>query len=308
MDKNQGGPTRLVGSVSRLRPHGLPRRPAPVVLGEGIRERTSPTRIAFGSIPALVVVAFWAASMATVPAAPVAAEEPPALNPFGAVQRDRDDAVPGYLELSDGTILVGNVYTTRDKRLKIEDKNLQRQREVPLSAVQQIECHVDKEWMEKEWRFKEAALNEKVFTGRTYPSREYSHTIALKNGKKLTGPLAEIFYIQPYAEMPQGPRSEDATPEPQRFLLNKRNKGPVGTDLKSLVYVVRIKLGQDAVEEGKAKAGKQGSASPRKKSSAPAKTPNSADAGPEPPAGDEEPSRSEPEEPPVKKRRSSKKN
>lgn len=211
---------------------------------------------------AAVLVAFVAASR-TVPttasALPLAAEEPPSINPFGPVRQDRDDALPGTLELSDGRVLVGNVYMTRDKRLRIEDQQMQRQREVPLSAIKQIECHVEKEWMEKEWRFKEAALNEKVFTGRTYPSRVYSHTITLKSGKKITGPLAEVIYIRPYAEMTEGPRSEDSVPEPQRFLLNKRNKGAVGADLKSLVYVTRIKLGQDAVDQSKAGAGKKGS-------------------------------------------------
>lgn len=206
----------------------------------------------------VTLVAGWTGRAAPICAAPLAAEEPPSINPFGPVRQDRDDAIPGTLELSDGRVLVGNVYMTRDKRLKIEDQQMQRQREVPLSAIRQIECRVEKEWMEKEWRFKEAALNEKVFTGRTYPSRVYSHTITLKNGKKITGPLAEVIYIRPYAEMTEGPRSEDSVPEPERFLLNKRNKGAPGADLKSLVYVIRIRLGQEAVDQSKAGAGKSG--------------------------------------------------
>ena len=46
-------------------------------------------------------------------------QEPPALNPFGTNaerQQQRDDAVPGYLELSDGTIHPGLLSLTRDAR------------------------------------------------------------------------------------------------------------------------------------------------------------------------------------------------
>ena len=51
-------------------------------------------------------------------------DEPPALNPFGpsapTVGR-RDDARPGFVELSDGSRIAGAVYLTRDARLEIFD-------------------------------------------------------------------------------------------------------------------------------------------------------------------------------------------
>ncbi len=199
-------------------------------------------------------------------AATGAEEEPPTIQPFGPVRQDRADAVPGYVELSDGSLVVGNVYLTRDKRLKIEDRQAGgevRQREVPLRVVRQIETHVEKEWMEKEWRFKEAALNEKVYTGRSYPARLYFHTITLKDGREITGPLAEIVYVRPFASA-EGPRAAQAEPEPRRFLLNKRDKGSVGTDLDSLLYVRMVKLGDDALKEGKQKASGQSSTKNRK--------------------------------------------
>lgn len=197
----------------------------------------------------------------------LAAEEPPALNPFAPVKQDRDDALPGYLEMSDGTVFVGSIYMTRDKRLKLEDRQAGgddvRQREIPLRVVKQIECRVEKEWLEKEWRFKEAALDEKVYTGRTYPARVYAHTVTLKDGRKLSGSLGEIIYVRPFASR-GGPRADQETPEPQRFLLHKRDKGEVGKDLKSLVYVRLVKLGPDAVEEGRQRAAKQAAKSQAK--------------------------------------------
>jgi len=186
----------------------------------------------------------------------VRADDPPALNPFAPIKTERDDAIPGYVEMSDGKIYAGNIYMTRDKRLKLYDETLQRQREIPLRVVKQIECKVLKEWMEKEWRFKEMANDEKYYTGREYPSRECAYTITLHDDRTITGPLAEIIYIQPYAYSPGDPLAYRPNVKPDRVLLNKRQKGEIGADLKSLTYVKLIKLGEEALEEGRRKAAK----------------------------------------------------
>ncbi len=184
-----------------------------------------------------------------------AADEPPALNPFGPVQSERDDAVPGYVELSDGRIFVGDIYMTRDKRIKLYDESIKRQREIPLRVIKQIDGNVLREWMEKEWRFKENANDEKYFTGRSYPSREYEHVITLQDGRKIAGPLSEIIYVQRFVQDKSKPLAGDAPAKPERLLLHKRDKGEPGTSLKSLVYVKTIKLGEAALQEGRKKAG-----------------------------------------------------
>jgi hypothetical protein len=179
------------------------------------------------------------------------ADEPPALNPFGSSgSQQRDDAVQGCLELSDGAFRAGLIYLTRDMRLKIYDDQLQRQREVPLQAVKQIECKIKKEWMEKEWTFKETTSDKKLYTGYSYPAREYLHTITLRDGRKITGPLEVLVYVEPPRYAPTRPEGDSDPPEPERFLLNKRSKGTRGQELKSLVYVKRITLGKEAFEEG----------------------------------------------------------
>ncbi len=184
-----------------------------------------------------------------------AEEEPPVINPFGPRPSDREEAVPGYVETSDGKVYPGLIYMTRDKRLKLYDEQLQRQREIPLRVVKQIDCQVKKEWMEKEWRFKELALDEKMYTGREYPAREYLHTITLQDGRQITGPLAEIIYVKPYLPKPEpGSKTYQPDVEPMRFILYKRHKGDFGQSLKSLVYVKCIKLGEEALEEGRRKA------------------------------------------------------
>ena len=199
---------------------------------------------------------------------PTRAAEPPALNPFAPVRRDRDDAVPGYIEMSDGKIYPGSIYMTLDKRLKIYDEKTTRQREVPLRVVRQIDCWVLEEWMEKEWRFKELALNEKYYTGREYPAREYRHTITLQDGRMIAGTLAEIVFVRPFAESPQPGQPVEASLKPQRFLLHKRDKGEINTQIKALKYVKLIKLGEEALAEGRKKAAAYGSSSAKRKKQA----------------------------------------
>jgi hypothetical protein len=176
----------------------------------------------------------------------VRAAEPPTINPFGPTpaQRDwqRDDAVPGCVELSDGSVHSGLIYLTRDKRVKIYDQQLERQREIPLRVVRQIDCAVEREWIEREWHFKETTSDEKIYTGRTYPAREYLHTITLRDGRSITGPLSEIIYLQPQDDSSRS-AGHRAEPKVEKFLLHKRDKGELGQDPKSLIYVKRIKLG-----------------------------------------------------------------
>ncbi len=186
------------------------------------------------------------------------AAEPPAINPFGQTPAEREDAVPGYVELSDGSIHPGLIYLTRDKRLQVYDQQLQRQREVPLQMVKQIECTIKREWLEKEWKFKETTSDEKMYTGCSYPAREYLHTITLSDGRTIAGPLSTIVYVQPQQYSPVRPEEHRPQRKAKQFLLNKRNKGELGQDLKSLVYVKRIKLGKEALEEGKKKGTRGG--------------------------------------------------
>lgn len=189
-----------------------------------------------GTVRALVAL------LALAPA--VRGQEPPALNPFGPRPGQvREDAIPGYVELSDGTIHPGQVYLTRDHRLSIFDEEQKRNRDVPLNIVERVDCSVLKEWMEREWRFLENASDRKVYTGRAYPAREYAHRITLKDRRTIEGPLSGIVYVKPSPDAPA-----------ERFLLHKRDKGPVGSDLKSLLYVRTIHLGDAALAEGMRRA------------------------------------------------------
>ena len=98
--------------------------------------------------------------------------------------------------------------------------------------VKQIECTVKKEWLEKEWKFKETTSDEKMYTGRSYPAREYLHTITLKDGRTITGPLSAIVYVQPRQTEFRRARRAASDRSPNASCLNKRNKGEIGQRLE----------------------------------------------------------------------------
>ena len=246
------------------RGRNLQDRPESGRLGGPAHRASGATRMGWPTAMALALAGLaWLLAGVGRLASQAAEEEPPVVNPFGPRPTDREDAVPGYVETSDGKVYPGLIYMTRDKRLKLYDDQLQRQREIPLRVVKQIDCHIKKEWMEKEWRFKELALDEKMYTGREYPAREYLHTITLQDGRQITGPLAEIIYVKPYMPKPEpGSKTYQPEGEPMRFILYKRHKGEIGQSLKSLVYVKCIKLGEEALEEGRRKAAARPTSSP----------------------------------------------
>ncbi len=203
-------------------------------------------------LPGIVLFLAW-----PLPA-PAQQSEPPALNPFGSpserADRSRDDAVPGFVETSDGKIHPGIIQLTRDTRLKIFDEQQKKHREIPLRVIRRIDCTVRKEWNEQEWRFKENASDEKYYTGRSYPIREYGHAITLQNGQKIEGTLSGIVYVR-----------SDPDARPERYLLHSRDKGAPGMELKALLYVRSIQLGAKALEEGQRKAAERKPGTPDRK-------------------------------------------
>lgn len=162
-----------------------------------------------------------------------------AASPFSAARTGptRPDAVPGYVELSNGLKAPGHVYTTRAKRLKIFNVDGEVYEYVPVPACQRIEAVVEWARVDKQWRFKEAGSPEKVYTGESYPVRMLSWRLTLRNGHEIVGHiLGQPLYLEHNRKR-------------ERFILHKRDKGPLGKTLEDLVYVRRVEFGPQAYNE-----------------------------------------------------------
>ena len=151
------------------------------------------------------------------------------INPFdrtGAFRRS--DALPGVIELSDGTLLPGGLYTTREKPWIVYVEKEKRWRRIPFIAVRSITAVVE-EKMQLEWRWKATGEPERVYTGRSYPTRRFLWKFSLIDGSTITG-----------AVKGQPIRVEGGKKTTGPLVLHERSKGKMGQKLADLVYVKRI--------------------------------------------------------------------
>ena len=198
------------------------------------------SRVGRGALTAALVVLSGAQVTAS------AAAKEPAFNPFGERKVGiRRDAIPGAIYYSDGTILTGDLYLTRDKKLRIFIEKEGQHHWIPFGAVKSITTVIAKEWKEKHWRWLENANDVKVYTGRFYPVRMYEYDILLKSAndrekgktlrvKRLYNPI----YIR-YSD----------TKNPIRFILHHGDKGKLDQTFKDMFYIKQIDLGEDARQQ-----------------------------------------------------------
>lgn len=160
-------------------------------------------------------------------------------NPFGAEGSvsGRKDAVPGYIELSTGLKVPGKIFTTRGKRLKIFNLKREVYEYVPVPALTKVEAVVEWERLDKEWRFREAGNPEKVYTGRAYPARSLAWRLTLRNGHEIVGHILG------------GPLYAEHNGKVERFILHQRDKGPMGGELKDLLYIKSAEFGAEAYNQ-----------------------------------------------------------
>jgi hypothetical protein len=167
---------------------------------------------------------------ATVPATQTAPAEIEGTGPLARTRPfARTDALPGALELSDGTVLAGGLYTTRGKAWSVYDDKTKRWRRVPFAAVLSITAVVVEEKLEPRWRWKAMGVPERVYTGETYPTRRYLWRFVLPDGSEITGPVKGQPLWIALGDKTFGP-----------FVLHERYRGKVGQKLGDLIYIRKI--------------------------------------------------------------------
>jgi len=147
--------------------------------------------------------------------------------PAGPIRRR--DALPGVLKLSDGRLLPGEVFTTRNRPFLLYVEAERRWRRVPPAAVLSVTAVVVEEKMELEWRWKAMGEPERVYTGRSYPTRRLLWKLHLADGSSMTGAIkGQPIWVQAGGRR-HGP-----------FVLHERTKGKIGQTLDDIVYVEKV--------------------------------------------------------------------
>ncbi len=152
----------------------------------------------------------------------------------------RDDALPGVIELSDGTQLPGGIFTTRDKPWIVWVAGEKRWRRIPPLAVLSITAVLVQERMELKWRWKAMGEPEKVYTGQKYPFRRFLWKFHLIDDTYITGAVKG----QPvWVETQNGARTTGP------FILHERSKGKTDQKLVNLIYVKKIVISRGMMEK-----------------------------------------------------------
>ena len=150
----------------------------------------------------------------------------------------RQYALPGVIEFSDGRVLVGMMFTTRDKCWEVYVDQEKLWRRIPFEAVLSIAAVVDEEKTELEWRWRGMGEPEKTYTGRSYPTRTLSWRFRLIDGDEIHGTVkGQPIWIELDGRQ-SGP-----------FILHERSKGDMGQKLSDLVYVKRIVVSKRLMEQ-----------------------------------------------------------
>lgn len=196
-----------------------------------------------------------------------AATSQPAAEPSArqAGPADRPDTAPGVLELSDGRVLGGWLYTTRHKPFLVYVEETRQWRRIPLLCVLSITAVVVEEKMELEWRWKGMGEPERVYTGRRRPVRRLKWRFRLIDGSGIEGAVKG----QPIWVESAGGRSgpyilhERSGAEDMPDSDQSQTTGPSdGRGLEGLIYVKRVIVSRRLMEAVPASGGKTAPAEP----------------------------------------------
>jgi len=165
--------------------------------------------------------------------------------PAAAQVPSREDALPGVVELSNGQVMAGYIYTTRDKSWEVFVEDVdngvdteKRWRLLPPLAVLSITAVVDEESTEPKWRWEAMGTPERVYTGQAYPFRRLRWRFRLIDGSEVTGTVKG---------QPLWVEQDGRTVGP--LVLHERDKGPLGGKLSDLIYVKRVIISRQAMRQ-----------------------------------------------------------
>ena len=182
---------------------------------------------------------YWFGKAAPATTQPAESQPAPSegVDPFKGAGPSRSDALPGLVELSDGELLPGHLFTTREKPWLVYVDSGKRWRRVPFAACLSITAVIVEQRMELQWRWKAMGEPEKVYTGESYPYRRLKWRFRLADGSAITGTVKG----QPLFVESNGRRAKP-------MILHERSKGGIGQKLTDLVYVRRVIVSKRAME------------------------------------------------------------
>ena len=135
----------------------------------------------------------------------------------------------GVVQLSNGRILRGRIWTTPDRPFRVWLAGIKQYRDIPMSLVQTIQVQVRSARMIRQWRWRQEGSDIKLYSGKTKPRFRYAYQFTLIRGQPITGTLEAPLFVQVGARR-------------YNLILYKHLEGHWGQKLAAVVYVRQVWL------------------------------------------------------------------
>lgn len=149
------------------------------------------------------------------------------------------DPVRALVVFSDGEAAEGMMRVIGSRSLTLVPAGERRQRMIRLDDIRRIDHRPEAERMERPWTFRESGKHDKIFFDGEYPLLNFTTTVELVDGRRLTGHLISVaLELRPGATgAPAAGRTRT-----RKVFLKRQMRGKVGEGMEALVYPRTIRF------------------------------------------------------------------
>ena len=135
----------------------------------------------------------------------------------------------GTVELSDGRVLTGKVWTTLRTPFRVWLENIKQYRDMDMRLIKSIHVKIIRANLIRQWRWQQEGSDIKVYSGLTKPRISFAYRFTMVNGKTVTGTLIAPLYVR-------------TAHHRYNLLMYKRIEGKLGEKIGGIIYVKAVHL------------------------------------------------------------------
>jgi hypothetical protein len=135
----------------------------------------------------------------------------------------------GSVELSNGQVVSGKIWTTVRTPFRVWIADLKEYRDLDIRLIKQIAVEPPSAQEIDQWRWQQEGSDIQLHSGKTEPFMQFTYTFTMLDGEKVTGTVEAPLFVQ------------DAK-QTYNMLLYKQIQGKLGEAINQVVYVKEVTL------------------------------------------------------------------
>ena len=135
----------------------------------------------------------------------------------------------GTVELSNGRVLKGKIWTTLRTPFRVWLTDIKQYRDLDIRLIKSIHAKILRAHLIRQWRWQQEGSDIKVYSGKAKPRITFAYTFHMLNGKSITGTLIAPLYVRTARHR-------------HNLLMYKRIEGKLGEKISGIIYVKRVHL------------------------------------------------------------------